>query len=125
MDTDGNQQEHRVLQIDVEGHAASRTVAWCDLAAAVARCSRQKVRQFANLAERGIDGQCEEAGSFLQRVVHIFYHAIGALAGLQTSITQSRLCPVRDNRDSTKGYGSQKGKGFAALPVLSGVRPFY
>ena len=79
-----------MIQIDVEGDAGGRTIAWCDLAAAVAGCSRQEVCQFANLAEGGIDSQCEETGSFLRRVVHSFYHAIAVPAGLQTSITQSR-----------------------------------
>jgi hypothetical protein len=90
MDADRDEQDHRVIQIDVEGHAGGRTVAWCHLAAAVAGYSRQEVCQFANLAERGIDGQCEETESFLGRVVHSFYHAIAVPAGLQTSITQFR-----------------------------------
>jgi len=80
-----------MIQIDVYGHAGSRTVAWREVAAAVAGGRWQKVRQFANLAKRGTDGHYEETESFLRRVVLLFYHVIGDPADLQTSITQSRL----------------------------------
>src|SRR4029434_2724899 len=75
MDTDGNQQEYRVLQVNVNGHAVGGTVARGRLPTAVAGCRGQEIGQFTNLAGRGIDRGQGERESFLYIVVRIFYHA--------------------------------------------------
>jgi len=75
MDTDGNQQEYRVLQVNVNGHTAGGTVARGRLATAVAGRRGQEIGQFTNLAGRGIDRGQGEGESFLHIVVRIFYHA--------------------------------------------------
>ena len=72
MDADGDQQEHRVIQINVERHAGGGREAGRDLAAAVAGRCGQEIGQFTNLAGRGIDRGQGDKQSFLHISVQIF-----------------------------------------------------
>ncbi len=91
MHADGDEQQGRAIEIEVNGDALGGRKARGGLLAAVTRYGWQQVRDLTHLTKRMIDGQCGETVSFLVGVVQIVYHAGTASASQQTSITQSPL----------------------------------
>ena len=86
-----------MIEIEVNGDALSGTETGSGLLAVVAREGRLQVGDLTHLTDRLIEGQRDEPESFLQNIVHLFYHAVTGPARSQTSITQSRKC--RDNTE--------------------------